>query len=736
MNQLSLPEQTSIATPSPPITSTRLSGTRLLIVRGIWLVLMLLFCGFYLAAVLVYYVQLHGFQEEVYAHLISTPAVVSGYDVITSLYLLFTSSFTTLMLTLLSPCWFAVSLFIFWRRSDDWMALFISLFLVMLATNLSPAFSALSHVVSFSSPLGVCITLLHLLAWSSSIFFFALFPDGRFVPGWTRWLTLAYLVWQVPFCLPSSAPFSIVHWPPLLVASLFLSLVLAAGFAQLYRYRCVSTTIQRQQTKWVLFGMLLGTFVDAANLLPLLVFPVLTQSSAAHTLYAVLSAVTFPLIFLLIPITMGVAMLRYRLWDIDLLINRTLVYGLLSASIIGLSLLVVVGLGTLFSTVGNLLISLFATGLIAILVQPLRQRLQRAINHLMFGERDDPYRVLSRLGGRLEMTLAIDALLPTIVETVAQTLKLPYVAITFKQQGEDILVASTGQTRERAALVSIPLVSQTEQVGDLLLAARVPDNALTPADLRLLHGLAPQIAVAVQTVRLTDELKHLTRDLQQSRTRLITAREEERRRLRRDLHDGLGPTLASLTFKIDAARNLFTRDSERADQLLAEVRQQAQETLAQIRRLVYNLRPPALDELGLLSALREQATSYQHQGLHILIEASECLPPLPAAVEVAVYRIAQEALMNVVRHADAQLCVLHLDVHDDVLTLEVSDDGKGIAPEHHIGIGLLAMRERAVELGGSCTITSGSSGGTTILVSFPLGVAEDAPLTLASDAAL
>jgi signal transduction histidine kinase len=250
---------------------------------------------------------------------------------------------------------------------------------------------------------------------------------------------------------------------------------------------------------------------------------------------------------------------------------------------------------------------------------------------------------------------------------------------------------------------------------------------LTPADLRLLHDLAPQIAVAVQAMHLTAELRQLTADLQQSRTQLITAREEERRRLRRDLHDGLGPTLASLTFKIDAARNLLTQDSQRADRLLEEVRHQTQETLAQIRRLVYNLRPPALDELGLLSALREQAASSQHHGLRILIEAPERLPPLPAAVEVAAYRIAQEAMTNVVRHAEAQQCTLRLGLHDRALTLQVTDDGKGIPDEHRIGVGLLAMQERAVELGGSCTITRGPSGGTTIQVSLPLGVVGNPP---------
>jgi signal transduction histidine kinase len=727
VSQGSPPEETPLSIPSPSTTDTHLSGLPLLLARGVWVTLMLLFCGVYLAAVLVYALQLHGFQQGVYAHLIAQPVVVSGFDAFASpLYLLlFSSSFTQLILTLLSPCWFAVSLLIFWRRSDDWMALFVSLLLVMVAINFLPALSALSYEAGFASLLGVCLTLLHLLTWSSVAFFFALFPDGRFVPGWTRWLVAFYLVWQVPFCLPSNAPFFILHWPPLLVISLFLGLVLAFGFAQLYRYRRVSTTIQRQQTKWIVFGMLVGTLLDLATLLSLLVFPTLAQSITTQALYMLLGEITTPVVFLLIPITVGVAILRYRLWNIDLLIHRTLVYGLLSASVIGLYLLVVVGLGTLFSALGNLLLSLLATGLIAVLVHPLHQRLQRAVNHLMFGERDDPYGVLARLGSRLEATLATDSLLPTIVETVAQALKLPYVAITSRQQGDDVLAASSSEARTQETLVCVPLVVHSEQVGDLWLAARAPGDSLTPADLRLLHDLAPQVAVAVQAVQLTAELKQLTADLLQARTRLVTAREEERRRLRRDLHDGLGPTLASLTFKIDAARNLLTRDSERADRLLADVRQQAQEAITDIRRLVYDLRPPALDELGLLSALREQATSSQHQGLQITVDAPESLPLLPAAVEVAAYRIAQEALTNVVRHAGAQQCLLCLRQRDQVLTLQITDDGKGIVPGHHIGVGLLAMQERAVELGGRCTITISPSGGTTIQASLPLGMAED-----------
>ncbi len=414
-------------------------------------------------------------------------------------------------------------------------------------------------------------------------------------------------------------------------------------------------------------------------------------------------------------------------------------YGTLTVSVIGLYVLVVVGLGTLIQVQGNVLLSLLATGIIAVLFQPLRLRLQRWINHLMYGERDDPYAVLARLGSRLEATLVPEKVLPTIVETVAQALKLPYVAIALLPQEQLFTATVAGTTvagTQDADVVAsygepspdpvrVPLVYQAETIGSLLLAARAGDT-LGKADSRLLTDLARQAGVAVYAVRLTTHLQQLTESLQQAREQLVTTREEERRRLRRDLHDGLGPALASLTFKVDAARNLLTQDSERTEMLLAEVRQQAQEAIIDIRRLVYNLRPPALDELGLLSALHEQKALYQHQGLEVAFDAPQSLPLLPAAVEVAVYRIAQEALTNVARHAQAQHCLLWLALDAEALHLAISDDGQGIPAGHRIGAGLHTMHERASELGGRCTITQGPSGGTIIQVRLPLVAAKDA----------
>jgi signal transduction histidine kinase len=377
--------------------------------------------------------------------------------------------------------------------------------------------------------------------------------------------------------------------------------------------------------------------------------------------------------------------------------------------------------------VGNLFFSLLATALIAVLFQPLRERLQRAVNRLMFGERDDPYGVLLQLGRRLENTLAPDTVLATIVETVAQALKLPAVAIAWKPGDEtsveSMIVVSSGSVKDLERCLHIPLVSQQESVGELILAPRSPGEVLTDIDQRLLHDLARQVSVAVHAVRLTAHLHRLTLDLQHARERLVLTREEERRRLRRDLHDGLGPRLASLTLKLETARNRLAHDPL-ADPLLSDLITRTQEAVADVRRLVNALRPPALDELGLLPALHEQILQYSDLGghaMHISLEAAADLPPLPAAVEVAVFRIAQEALTNAVRHAQASRCVVSLArcEREEVLELTITDNGRGLPPIRGTGVGLASMRERAEELGGTWEIESLPTGGTGVRVRLP-----------------
>jgi signal transduction histidine kinase len=431
------------------------------------------------------------------------------------------------------------------------------------------------------------------------------------------------------------------------------------------------------------------------------------------------------LLLLLIPISIAFAILRSRLWDIDIIINRTLVYGILTASVVALYVLVVFGLGSLLQTKGNLGLSLLATGLIAVLIQPLHTRLQRAVNHLLYGERDEPYKVISRLGQRLEATLAPEAVLPTIVETVTGALKLPYAAISLKQDEEDVIAASSGRASDE--LTRLPLVYQGEHMGDLLLAPRARGETFSSADRVLLADLAHQAGIAVHAVRLTTDLQRLTKELQRSRTQIVTAREEERRRLRRDLHDGLGSVLASLNWRAGALRLLLSRDPAAADALVVEQQTTIQAAIGDIRHLVYDLRPPALDELGLLGAIRERATKQSSPaerdnalGLRVEVVAPDHLPALPAAVEVAAYRIVQEALTNVVRHARAHRCCICLFCEDDLLQVEVSDDGVGLPESHVAGVGLLSMRERAAELGGTCEIAPMPESGTCVRACLPI----------------
>jgi signal transduction histidine kinase len=392
-------------------------------------------------------------------------------------------------------------------------------------------------------------------------------------------------------------------------------------------------------------------------------------------------------------------------------IRRPLLYGMLTASVVVSYVLVVGSFGVLVQqTRSALLLSLVVIGLIAILFQPLRDRLQRAVNRLVYGERDNPYAVLSQLGKHMEATLAPVSVLPTIVETIAKSLKLPYVAIILKQEDELTVVAAYGSQVETP--LRFPLVYQAEQLGELVLSPRSPGEPLTPADQRLLQDLTPQIGVAVNAVRLTV-------DLQRSRERLVTTREEERRRLRRDLHDGLGPQLASQTLTLTAARKLLRDDPDAAEALLANATVHVQEAITDIRRLVYDLRPPALDDLGLIAALREQIAQYQSSGVSFTLDAPDQLPELSAAVEVACYRIIQEALTNVVRHSHARNCTIQIALNG-VLILEITDEGIGLAPSYRPGVGFSSMRERAEELGGSCVIESLPAGGARVYAQLPL----------------
>jgi two-component system, NarL family, sensor kinase len=339
--------------------------------------------------------------------------------------------------------------------------------------------------------------------------------------------------------------------------------------------------------------------------------------------------------------------------------------------------------------------------------------LQRGVDRLFFGDRGRPYDALSALARRLEATLDPDTVLPGVVESVAHALRVPYVAIEMQEDGGWRLAAERGQRSTEPA--SFSMTYQGALIGRMLVCARSGTDALNAADRRLLTDLARQAGVAAHAVRTTIAL-------QRSRAELVAAREEERRRLRRDLHDGLGPTLAGVTLGLRAATIKLATDPKGVPHSLESITGQVEDAIADIRRLVYGLRPPALDEFGLVRAVQMHAARIEADAGSPTVSIDS--PPdglgrLPAAVEVAAYRIVTEAMTNVTKHARARTCNVRFCLNGS-LELDVIDDGQGLPPDHNAGVGLNAMRERAAELGG-----------TVIVEALPVGTRVHARLPLA-----
>jgi len=480
----------------------------------------------------------------------------------------------------------------------------------------------------------------------------------------------------------------------------YLACTLLTAAAMLAQYRAGSSAIARRKIRWVLLAMWVsGGVFFFLHLLPVLV-----------TGQSLLSAGAQGIIALPIPLALMMAIWRYQAFDIDTLLSRAMVYGGLTACVVGIYILVVGYLGTLLQINDQNLSALVAAGVVAVLFQPLRRRLQRVVNRRMFGQRAEPYRVLAGLGRRLEAAFEPAAILPTLVQTVSESLRLPYVAITLEQNGSTHIAAAAGTPL--AEPIPFPLVYQGATVGQLWVSPRRGDAVLSTTDRRLLADLAQQAGVAVHGVGLMA-------DLQRSRESLVLAREEERRRLRRDLHDDLAPTLAGLALTAGTAASLISTDPEKAAALVRELDQAIRAAVGDIRRLVYDLRPPALDELGLVGAIQERAAQYNGDSLRVRVDADE-LPTLPAAVEVAAYRIVQEALMNAVRHAGAQHCHIRLALAEDGLRLDITDDGAGLPETYTAGVGLRSMRERAAALGGEFRAGRRASGGTHVHARLPV----------------
>lgn len=555
-----------------------------------------------------------------------------------------------------------------------------------------------------------------------------LFPTGKVSSSRWKWMPAALLGAQLPRLFlaafgagPLTGHMSGVQILPLnelaLLPSEFLSSdggaitdaiswalpVLGLGFASaslISRWRS-SSGESRQQIKFLAVVGIVAVFAFALHFAATTVFGAGAVDAGGVVLVILLS--------LGIPLAIALAVFRYRLYDVDVVLNRTVVYVFLSSALVLLYCVVVIGLDALLQQHLVLLASLGATAVVAIAFAPLRARIQSVVDRALFGLQADPYDALSEVSLEIAEGEGQRPLLDEVAAAIARSLAVPYCCIVAQgQDGEMVASGTSGDATSRVAISSLRY--RGRYVGTMSLGPGV-NLPRAGSHRRLISDLAAQAAVAANAVIQSTELER-------SRSRLLAARDEERRRLRRDLHDGLGPALAAQTLKAGAARMAILSDLDRADELLREIERDGQVTMSEVRRLVHALRPPALDELGLTGALRQVASSLSSPRLRMVVDLSDHLPPLSAEVEAATLRIAQEALANVQRHADAGECRLSLSFNGD-LRLTIEDDGRGLESAR-LGVGLASIKERAAELGGFATIGSRSPSGTLVHVHIPL----------------
>jgi len=544
------------------------------------------------------------------------------------------------------------------------------------------------------------------------------FPDGRLLSQRFRpalWAALAFIPLSVagfaffprnlgPLFLNRSNPYTIprLNWLFETCAALAIVCGVAAGAGAAasltLRWRRADR-VGRQQLKWLL--AVLPFWI--VSLIGILVLP------GTWSLALALPA------SILMPIAIGIAVLRYKLYEIDILLNRAVLYGTLTAGMAGVYLAVVVIAQSFRSVFGlkgtGLPVQVIATVLAASALWPLHDRVQRRVDRLFYGDRGVPYEALARLGRRVEEAADTETALYSVVKTIADSLRLPYAALELRLGDGWSPAATYGEAPPQ--LVAFPLTFQRETVGRLLVGTRSRGEQLGPDDERLLADLARQAGPATHAVALR-------RALDVSRAGLVTAREEERRRLRRDLHDGLGPTLAGLTLGLDTAR-ARSAGQPGLQELLGKLKAETQRAVGDVRRIVYGLRPPALDEFGLVGSLREEVgrLKYEAPALTVTLDVpDEALADLPAAVEVACYRIVTEALTNVTRHAHATHCSVRIQLDKD-LDVEIRDDGVGLPEGWRAGVGIASMRERVTELGGDLVIEPCLPHGTRINARLP-----------------
>lgn len=538
------------------------------------------------------------------------------------------------------------------------------------------------------------------------------FPDGR-LPS-RRWWPLAGLVVAATAAAGAALAIAALDHPRTLLttigtplterATMFKTvakvaiLVLGAGMLGVLwslwrRWRAAAGEVRQQ----------LACLLPAAVL-----FPLALALDAVH-----LTNAAWALAATAVPAAMTVAVLRYRLYDVDRIVNRTLVW-------LVMSLLVVVGFLALVALLRDLILggsssdaSLVATGLIAVAFDPVRRRVQHGVDQLLYGDRDNPYKVIAGLGDVHGRTTDPDAVLPLLTGALARSMQVPYVAVELADSDPPRVTVAYGRLTTRVE--EFDMIAHGERLGRLLVGTRSSGERFTRQERELLTDAAQYAAVVT-------EATHLIHDLKDSRERIITAREEERRRLRRDLHDGVGPALTGLSMQVRAARK-WVAEPARVSSILDGIAEDLRVCSGEVRQLLDGLpRPPELDD-GLEAALRAYCRRFDGATLSVELEVVRGLDGLPAAVEVAAYRIVTEAVTNVVKHARAQQCRVTVG-RQRWLSVDIVDDGVGIVAAPGTtsggGVGLESMRERAAELGGQCVVSGRSPHGTAVRVRLPI----------------
>ncbi|MBL0746327.1 sensor histidine kinase [Nocardioides baculatus] len=546
-----------------------------------------------------------------------------------------------------------------------------------------------------------------------------LYPTGRLLPG--RWRRVAVTVLVASAALPVMlllAPDSVVFSAGEPVGSTELvslplsddAFTVVLRVAQVLTFGAIVGAValvwtrhrqagahERTQLRWLLWaGIMCVLMVVAAGTL---------------SLGGIVTTILLDLAVAALAVSVAIGLLRPGLGDVDALVAWTLTTAVVAAVVVAVDLAVIAaGTRMLGERLDERDVTLVVLVVAVVVYGPLRAWLGGLVRRLLLGRRGDRYGAVSALAARLETTGSVDEALPALAGAVAETFKVGHVRVDVLTPDGGLLSATHGSAP--AEVQEIDIAYQSEHVGRLVLPVQGFRSMLSHRDQGLLVDLVRQAAVAIRARLLASEL-------QESRERLVIGREDDRRRIRRDLHDGLGPVLGGVALRLQAAGNAIESDPSRARELVGLARTEVSDALDDVRRLVHDLRPPALDDLGLEAAVRQQAERVRSE-VDVTVTAVGAAG-LPAAVEVAAYRIVSESLANAVKHAGAGAVDVRLDAGATALTVTVADDGRGIGPDVTAGVGLLSLRERAEELGGRCEVVCPDGGGTTVRAVLPYG---------------